>query len=101
MHQRRRPKSWRMSLRMIHQSCDLAQPQVSSVRRQSSAIPSPVFTTARSGSDWFTVIPETEGDEEYEDDFGNPVSGGEDSEVGALRTALEECWTLCNTLANL
>jgi len=25
----------------------------------------------------------------------------EESEIAALRTALEECWTLCNTLANL
>jgi len=47
------------------------------------------------------LIPETEGDEEYEDDFGSQATGGDDSEVGALRTALEECWTLCNTLANL
>ncbi len=29
------------------------------------------------------------------------LSAEEDSEVRALRTALEECWTLCNTLANL
>jgi len=48
-----------------------------------------------------TVIPETDGDEEYEDDFGNLLARSEETEVGALRTALEECWTLCNTLANL
>ncbi|KAK0657553.1 hypothetical protein B0T16DRAFT_453001 [Cercophora newfieldiana] len=47
------------------------------------------------------LIPETDGDEEYEDDYGSQVLRAEETEVGALRTALEECWTLCNTLANL
>ncbi|KAK4248021.1 hypothetical protein C7999DRAFT_40772 [Corynascus novoguineensis] len=41
-------------------------------------------------------------DDEYEDadDFSGPTLG-RDSEVKALKAALEECWTLCNTLANL
>ncbi|KAH6853615.1 hypothetical protein B0I37DRAFT_11195 [Chaetomium sp. MPI-CAGE-AT-0009] len=41
-------------------------------------------------------------DDEYDDadDFAGPGLG-QDSEVKALRAALEECWTLCNTLANL
>ena len=52
-----------------------------------------------------TVIPEThevDGDDDYDDadDFPDPTLG-QDSEVKALRAALEECWTLCNTLANL
>lgn len=51
------------------------------------------------------VIPESlevDGDEEFEDadEFANPTRG-QDSEVKALKAALEECWTLCNTLANL
>ena len=55
-------------------------------------------------SDAFTVIPEThepDRDDVFGDDFGrNPVED-EESEVKALTAALEECWTLCNTLANL
>ncbi|KAK3393764.1 hypothetical protein B0H63DRAFT_27519 [Podospora didyma] len=52
------------------------------------------------------LIPETheaDADEEYEDtdDFAPDSARGDDSEVNALRAALEECWTLCNTLANL
>lgn len=49
------------------------------------------------------LIPETDGDEEYEDvdDFAVHAAHTEETEVRALRTALEECWTLCNTLANL
>ncbi|KAK4451769.1 hypothetical protein QBC34DRAFT_295029 [Podospora aff. communis PSN243] len=47
------------------------------------------------------LIPETEGDEDYDDEYGGQMARVDDSEVGALRTALEECWTLCNTLANL
>jgi len=51
------------------------------------------------------VIPETreiDGDDDYDDgdDFAIPALG-QDSEVKALKAALEECWTLCNTLANL
>ncbi|KAI0178923.1 hypothetical protein GGR52DRAFT_569827 [Hypoxylon sp. FL1284] len=44
--------------------------------------------------------------ESYDDDeeFVTPVreqDGGEDVEIKELKTALQECWTLCNTLANL
>src|SRR5690606_33785560 len=51
------------------------------------------------------VIPEShelDADDDYDDadDFPDPTLG-QDSEVKALRAALEECWTLCNTLANL
>lgn len=51
------------------------------------------------------VIPEShelDGDDDYDDadEFAVPAIG-QDSEVKALRAALEECWTLCNTLANL
>nr|CDP22576.1 Putative protein of unknown function [Podospora anserina S mat+] len=47
-------------------------------------------------------IIENDGDEEFEDadEFANPTRG-QDTEVKALKAALEECWTLCNTLANL
>ncbi len=52
------------------------------------------------------VIPENheaEGEEDdYNDnDFLSPPFHEDDSEIKALWTALEECWTLCNTLANL
>ena len=49
------------------------------------------------------MIPETDGDEDYGDvdDFGIHGGHAEETEIGALTTALEECWTLCNTLANL
>ncbi|KAK4193450.1 hypothetical protein QBC35DRAFT_106774 [Podospora australis] len=51
------------------------------------------------------LIPETfemDGDDDFEDadEFARP-SPGQDTEVKALKAALEECWTLCNTLANL
>lgn len=53
--------------------------------------------------------PETDAEpdlESYDDDeeFVTPVreqDGGEDVEIKDLKTALQECWTLCNTLANL
>jgi hypothetical protein len=55
------------------------------------------------------VIPESgegegegDGEEEVEDEeYGTPGAMEEDAEIKALRTALEECWTLCNTLASL
>jgi hypothetical protein len=52
------------------------------------------------------VIPESyevDGDDDDYDDadeFADPTRG-QDSEVKALKAALVECWTLCNTLANL
>ncbi|KAI3322717.1 hypothetical protein HD806DRAFT_535899 [Xylariaceae sp. AK1471] len=42
--------------------------------------------------------------ESYDDeDYSTPVRGGmlEDMEIRSLQTALQECWTLCNTLASL
>lgn len=51
------------------------------------------------------VIPESgEGDGEdegEEEEYGTPGGMDDDVEIKALRTALEECWTLCNTLASL
>ena len=50
---------------------------------------------------------ETETDAEAEPDDGDDVDEfqtipyEEDSEIKALKTALQECWTLCNTLASL
>lgn len=43
---------------------------------------------------------ETEAEPDYDSEY---VTWGqeEDSDIRALRTALQECWTLCNTLANL
>ncbi|SPQ18047.1 7ec75428-c355-4b70-b921-2387dcc9c954 [Thermothielavioides terrestris] len=51
------------------------------------------------------LIPERhegDGEDDFDDadPFANPARG-QDSEVKALKAALEECWTLCNTLANL
>ncbi|TEA22478.1 hypothetical protein C8034_v009914 [Colletotrichum sidae] len=39
--------------------------------------------------------------ETYEEDYATPGLPHEDPEIKELRTALHECWTLCNTLANL
>ncbi|WYZ44330.1 hypothetical protein EsH8_VII_000766 [Colletotrichum jinshuiense] len=36
-----------------------------------------------------------------ETSFATPALPQEDADIRALRTALQECWTLCNTLANL
>ncbi|KAK3947319.1 hypothetical protein QBC32DRAFT_91357 [Pseudoneurospora amorphoporcata] len=51
------------------------------------------------------LIPEShEGDQRYEDadDFLTAeTTPSEQTEIQALSAALEECWTLCNTLANL
>ena len=45
---------------------------------------------------------ETDAEADVESDlFAPPESHQEDSEVRALKTALQECWTLCNTLATL
>jgi hypothetical protein len=78
--------------------------------RSSSASSLECRSTPKTLCPWLTldaVIPEypgaetdAEGDEPNAVDvFVSPVA--EDSEIAALRTALEECWTLCNTLANL
>ncbi|KAI0380199.1 hypothetical protein F5Y04DRAFT_101135 [Hypomontagnella monticulosa] len=54
-----------------------------------------------------TKEPETDAEpdpEGYDDDeFVTPVreQESEDTEITSLKTALQECWTLCNTLANL
>jgi hypothetical protein len=60
---------------------------------------------ASPSDDCLAVIPEShelDADDDYDDadDFPDPTLG-QDSEVKALKAALEECWTLCNTLANL
>ncbi|KAK2777296.1 hypothetical protein CKAH01_12120 [Colletotrichum kahawae] len=39
--------------------------------------------------------------ETYDEDYATPGLPYEAEEITALRTALHECWTLCNTLANL
>lgn len=45
---------------------------------------------------------ETDAEADAESDvFVSPSSYREDSEVVQLRAALQECWTLCNTLATL
>ncbi|OAQ76129.1 hypothetical protein VFPBJ_08489 [Purpureocillium lilacinum] len=45
---------------------------------------------------------EAEGDDYEDDDYsGIPDIRPVDDEITALRSALQECWTLCNTLANL
>ena len=49
--------------------------------------------------------PETDAEHDLEsydeDDYGAFGLGLEEPEIKSLRTALQECWTLCNTLANL
>ncbi|GKT43138.1 uncharacterized protein ColSpa_03319 [Colletotrichum spaethianum] len=44
---------------------------------------------------------DTDAENYDEEPFATPALPQEDSEIRALRTALQECWTLCNTLANL
>ncbi|KAG9238070.1 hypothetical protein BJ875DRAFT_437875 [Amylocarpus encephaloides] len=46
-------------------------------------------------------IPEDQAEVEEEDDFDAHTVHNTDEEVMALKTALNECWTLCNTLASL
>ena len=47
---------------------------------------------------WFAGIPE---EQREEDDYDSRIVNIPDEEVIALKTALNECWTLCNTLASL
>ncbi len=49
---------------------------------------------------WFAGIPEDKGEAE-EDDFEAHTVHNSEQEVDALKSALNECWTLCNTLASL
>jgi hypothetical protein len=44
---------------------------------------------------------EHEPEADDEDDFLSSVTRQEDVEINSLKTALAECWTLCNTLATL
>ncbi|CAG8983030.1 hypothetical protein HYALB_00010157 [Hymenoscyphus albidus] len=48
---------------------------------------------------WFAGIPEDQ--QETEDEFDTLTVHNSGEEVNALKTALNECWTLCNTLASL
>lgn len=51
---------------------------------------------------WFAGIPEDQRETETEDDdFDARTVSNSEQEVIALKTALHECWTLCNTLASL
>ncbi|RDL33080.1 Uncharacterized protein BP5553_08519 [Venustampulla echinocandica] len=49
---------------------------------------------------WFPGIPEDQREVE-EDEFDARTVHNTDEEINALKTALHECWTLCNTLASL
>lgn len=46
---------------------------------------------------------QTENEDNDEDDYASHygIFHQEDNEIASLRTALHECWTLCNTLANM
>lgn len=50
-----------------------------------------------------TREPETDVEPDYEDEYTMPMREAPDEEVEitSLKTALAECWTLCNTLATL
>jgi len=50
---------------------------------------------------WFAGIPEDKGGETEEDEFDARTVHNSEQEVDALKSALNECWTLCNTLASL
>ena len=47
---------------------------------------------------WFAGIPE---EQREEDEFDQHTVHNSEQEIEALKTALNECWTLCNTLASL
>jgi hypothetical protein len=49
---------------------------------------------------WFAGIPEDQREVE-EDEFDARTVHNSEEEANALKTALNECWTLCNTLASL
>lgn len=89
-----------MCLEMTPQGCGRARLAVLNVRR-----PSATYRESPLSDSCLAVIPEShelDADDDYDDadDFPDPTLG-QDSEVKALKAALEECWTLCNTLANL
>ena len=58
------------------------------------------YLTDDSHYSWFAGIPEDHREIE-EDEFDARTVHNTDEEVSALKTALHECWTLCNTLASL
>ncbi|KAK4147759.1 uncharacterized protein C8A04DRAFT_8874 [Dichotomopilus funicola] len=82
---------------------DAPTPQAQKLEDVLSGDPSKLRSSTASSLE---LIPESHeqdaDDDEYDeaDDFPGP-SPGQDTEVKALKAALEECWTLCNTLANL
>lgn len=57
------------------------------------------FSKGHQHHSWFAGIPE---DQQEEDEFDpRVVNMNSDQEVQSLKAALNECWTLCNTLARM
>lgn len=97
------PQAQKLEDVLANDSSKLRSSTASSLERETRR----VCTSPRAFfSQLIAVIPESHevdaDDDEYDDadDFADPGLG-QDTEVKALRAALEECWTLCNTLANL
>ncbi|KAH6657309.1 hypothetical protein BKA67DRAFT_554938 [Truncatella angustata] len=92
----------------IRYSLDSATPRAQNLQEVQSLLSESARLRSSSASS-LELIPESrepetdaEADPEADDEeeFVTP-SGGEDMEIRSLKTALAECWTLCNTLATL
>ncbi|KAL2023666.1 hypothetical protein VTK56DRAFT_1823 [Thermocarpiscus australiensis] len=81
---------------------DAPTPQAQKLEDVLANDPSKLRSSTASSLELIPESHEADGDDDFDDtdEFAN-ARRDHDSEVKALRAALEECWTLCNTLANL
>ncbi|ROT42277.1 hypothetical protein SODALDRAFT_269361 [Sodiomyces alkalinus F11] len=86
----------------VRYSIDSATPRAQDLEDMLSES-SRVRSSSTSSLEKIDEIREAETDtENYEEEvFATPGLPREETEIKALRTALQECWTLCNTLASL
>ncbi|KAF7537642.1 hypothetical protein G7054_g3559 [Neopestalotiopsis clavispora] len=92
----------------IRFSLDSATPRAQNLQEVQSSLSESARLRSSSASSLELIPesgePETDADvdpeADDEEEFVTP-SGGEDMEIRSLKTALAECWTLCNTLATL
>ncbi|KAK3985388.1 hypothetical protein QBC44DRAFT_157505 [Cladorrhinum sp. PSN332] len=89
-------------VRPVSFNMEAPTPQAQNLEDVLANEPSKLRSSTASSLELIPESHEADGDEDFEDadEFANP-GRGQDSEVKALKAALEECWTLCNTLANL
>ncbi|KAK1975980.1 hypothetical protein LZ30DRAFT_604416 [Colletotrichum cereale] len=91
-------------IRPVRYSLDSATPRAQDLQdmlNESSRLRSSSTSSLEKIDEGREVETDTENYDDDDEPFATPALLREDSEIRALRTALQECWTLCNTLANL